>query len=228
MRFIWVFMALWAFVVPLHADTGQIVVTGEARVDRVPDMAVITLGVAHKRDSAREAVQEVAVTSGAILNALKDMGVEARDMQTSDLSLSPVWEHRSSGQERKVTGYEARNQVTVRVRDLAVLGDILGKVTTEGANLFQGLRFALQDPRPARDEARKLAVADGRARATLYAEAAGVTLGPLIELREAGASAPGPMPMMREAMAADMAMPVAGGELSIGASVTMTYAISGE
>lgn len=228
MRFTWVIMALWGVVVPAFAEQGQIVVTGQGQVEAVPDMAVITLGVRHQRENARDAVQEVAVTSGAILSALTGMGVEARDMQTSDLSLNPVWDHRSSGNAPKVTGFEASNRVTVRVRDLETLGDILGRVTDEGANLFQGLRFSLQDPRPQLDEARHRAVQDGRARATLYAAAAGVTLGDLIEIREAGADGPRPMPMMREAMAADMAMPVAEGELSLSASVTMIYQIAEE
>ncbi|WP_299354240.1 SIMPL domain-containing protein [uncultured Shimia sp.] len=226
MRFFWVFMALWAVALPVQAGSGQIVVTGQGTVDSVPDLAVITLGVSHQREAAGDAVKEVAVTSGAILNALKEMGVEGRDMQTSNLSLSPVWDNRTSGQAPKVAGYEARNQVTVRVRDLAVLGEILGQVTASGANRFQGLQFALQNPRPALDEARRRAVADGLSRAELYAEAAGVRLGPLVEIRDGFEAGPHPMPMMREAMASDMAMPVAEGDLSLSATVTMTYEIA--
>lgn len=206
-------------------EVGQITVTGLGQVERVPDMATITLGVTHQSDNARDAVAEVAVTSGAILTALDEMGIEPRDMRTSDLSLQPVWQrNNSSNQPPKVTGYSASNRVTVRVRDLAVLGDILGRVTTDGANLFQGLQFGLQDNHSALEDARRAAVVDGRARAELYAEAAGVTLGDLVGLSEAGVATP--RPMMRQAMASDMAMPIAEGELSLSASVTMVFEIA--
>ena len=206
-------------------DVGQISVTGLGQVERVPDMATITLGVTHQSDNARDAVAEVAVTSGAILTTLAEMGIEARDMRTSDLSLQPVWQrNNSNNQPPKVTGYSASNRVTVRVRDLAVLGDILGRVTTDGANLFQGLQFGLQDNQSALEDARRVAVLDGRARAELYAETAGVKLGDLVHLSEAGVAAP--RPMMRQAMASDMAMPIAEGELSLSASVTMVFEIA--
>ncbi|SHJ42077.1 hypothetical protein SAMN05444000_108116 [Shimia gijangensis] len=221
---------LWMLVValasPVGAMAGEITVTGYGRVDRVPDMATITLGVTHQADNAREAVSNVAQTSGAVLTTLREMGIDARDMRTSDLSLQPVWQHSSSSvHPPKVTGYSASNRVSVRVRDLEILGDILGRVTTDGANLFQGLTFGLQDAKPAQDEARRTAVADAKARATLYAEAAGVSLGSVISLSEAGVSAPRPM-MMREALASDMAMPVAEGELSLSATVTLVFEIA--
>lgn len=227
MKFFNIILALCIVAAPALAGDRRIVVTGEGRVDRVPDMAVITLGVSHQAENARDAVGEVAVLSGAILSALKEMGIEGRDMRTSNLALSPLWQHRSSSNtEPEVTGYSASNLVTVRVRDLAVLSDILGRVTTEGANMFQGLQFTLQNPKPARNEARRLAVADGTEKAQLYAEAAGVILGPLISLNEASSNMPRPMAMAHEAFVADMAMPVAEGELSLTASVTMVFAIA--
>ena len=228
MRFVWIFMALWAYVGAASAEQRQITVTGHGVVEAVPDMAVVTLGVSHQRDTARDAVAEVAVTSGAILTGLGELGITPRDMQTSNLSLSQIWDHSTSGKPAKIIGYEANNQITVRVKDLAVLGEILGHVTTKGANRFQGLRFALQNPQPHINEARRRAVADGQARAELYADAAGVALGDLIEIREMGLDAPRPMAMARESFAADMAMPIAEGELSLNASVTLIYAIEDE
>lgn len=222
-----IFMVLCVVAAPLYAGERQIIVTGEGQVQRVPDMAIITLGVSHQADNAADAVKDVAVSLGAILSALKEMGIDARDMQSSDLSLSPIRQHRSSGGDApRVTGYTASSRVSVRVRDLEALSGILGRVTAEGANLFQGLQFALQDPAPAMNEARRLAVADGQAKAKLYAGAAGVILGPLISITEAGAGAPGPFDMARGMMAAEMAMPVAEGEINLSASVTMVFAIA--
>ena len=228
MRFVLVFMALWAVVTAAHAETRMITVTGQGVTEFVPDMAVITLGVSHQHETAREAVADVAVTSGAMLTGLGNLGVAPRDMQTSNLSLSQIWDHSSPGNPAKVIGYEANNQVTVRVKDLAVLGEILGHVTAEGANRFQGLHFALQNPQPQVDEARRRAVADGKARAQLYADAAGVVLGELIEIRDAGPDAPRPMAMARESFVADMVMPIAKGELTVSASVILRFAIVDE
>jgi len=228
MRFVLVFTALWAVVSGAHAETRMITVTGYGMTEFVPDMAVITLGVSHQHETAREAVAEVAVTSGAMLTRLGGLGIAPRDMQTSNLSLSQTWDHSAPGKPAKVVGYEARNLVTVRIKDLTALGEILGHVTAEGANRFQGLHFALQNPQPQIDEARRRAVADGKARANLYADAAGVVLGELVEIRDAGPDAPRPMALVRESFAADMAMPIAKGELTVSASVILRYAIADE
>ncbi|WP_372884201.1 SIMPL domain-containing protein [Shimia sp.] len=207
------------------ATGGQITVSGEGRVERVPDMAVITLGVEHEAPSAGAAVARVAAGSEALLTALAEIGVAPRDLRTSTLSLSPLRNHRSQGAGApEIIGFQARNEVTVRLRDLSRLPELLGRVTDEGGNRFRGLHFALQDPAPAIDEARRLAVADGRARAALYAEAAGVGLGALVSISDAATALPQPMLMARTA-SADMAMPIAEGELGLSASVTMVFEI---
>lgn len=220
-------MLLWLLATPAVLAGGQITVTGEGRVDRVPDMAVITLGVSHQAPTAPQAVSEVAQTAAGILATLGDIGIAQRDLRTSDLSLVPLRSPRSSGTNPPdIQGFEASNQITVRLRDLALLGDLLGQVTHKGANLFRGLHFALQDPEPALNEARRLAVADGRARAQLYAGAAGVTLGPLLSLSEPGTS-PAPLAMsLTRAGMADMAMPVAEGEVTLSTSVIMVFDIA--
>lgn len=223
-RFVVVFLGISGFAM---AEPGQIVVVGQAQVERVPDMATLTLGVTYQSENASDAVGEVAVSAGAILNTLGEIGIAAKDMRTSDLSLQPVWKHDNKGADGpRIVGYSASNRVTVTIRDLAVLGDILGRVTAQGANRFEGLQFGLQDRQPALNEARRLAVSDAQARAQLYAEAAGVTLGKVVRISEIGQNAPGPV-MAREAfMMADAAMPVAEGELSLSASVTMVFEIN--
>jgi uncharacterized protein YggE len=118
----------------------------------------------------------------------------------------------------------ASNVVTIRARDLDRLGALLDAVVTTGANQLNSLTFGLSDPQPATDEARKRAVADARARAALYAEAAGVALGPILSITEGGGYQP-PQPMYRRELAMDAGVPVAGGEVSVSASVTITYAI---
>ena len=114
----------------------------------------------------------------------------------------------------------------VRVRDLSILGEVLDAVARDGANSFEGLTFGLADPAAAGDAARRAAVADARRKAALYAEAAGVALGPLLSFAESG-GAPVPQMMARAEMAmASDAVPVAPGELTLTQRVTLTYALS--
>jgi uncharacterized protein YggE len=204
---------------------GQITVTGEGRVSAVPDMAIITMGAVAEAKTAKEAMDETSEITRAILDRLTALEVAARDVQTSDLSLSPVWTNRAepNGQPR-IDGYQASNQVTVRIRDLAKLGTVLDAVLTDGANGLGGLQFSLSDPEPLINDARRAAVADARAKAELFAEAAGVQLGAIISLSESGGYMPRPE-MMSMARSADAGVPVSAGETEIAANVAMVFAI---
>ncbi|MCR9108641.1 SIMPL domain-containing protein [Marivita sp. XM-24bin2] len=215
---------------PLWADDlpGRITVTGEGRVFAVPDMAVVTMGATAEAETAKAAMDETSVMTNAILERLAEAGVAERDVQTSDLRLMPVRSNRTSSDTRpEIDGYQASNRVTVRVRDLASLGNILDAVLTDGANQLGGLQFVVSDPEPLLNEARVKAVADARARAELFAEAAGVTLGPLVSLSEAGAQFPR-SEMMGLARASDAGMPIAQGEAELSANVTLVYEIGSE
>lgn len=206
-------------------DTRRVTVSGVGTVEAVPDMATISLGVTTDAPGAREAIDANSRAMAGVLERLSTLDVAKRDIQTQGFSVSPRWENRSNQQPR-ITGFVAQNRVMVRVRDLAALGGILDTVARDGANSFNGLSFGLQEPGPAQDEARRAAVSEARRKAELYAEAAGVTLGPLMQLGEADFAAQ-PMPMARAEMAmVSDAVPVAAGELSITARVTLVYAIA--
>lgn len=204
-----------------EAETPRrLTVQGSGEAAAAPDLAEITLGVTERAASAAEAMEAVSGVAGRILSRLEGLGVEARDVQTSDLSLHPVHGEGAPGATPEVTGYEASNRVTVRVRKLDELGAVLAAVLEDGANSLGGLRFSVADPDPLLDEARRAAVADARAKAELYAEAAGVTLGPLLSIDERGAVGGPPMPMAEMRMSA---VPVAAGETGYGAEVQMVW-----
>ncbi|WP_172296570.1 SIMPL domain-containing protein [Pseudoruegeria sp. HB172150] len=206
-----------------QADPGRLTVTGEGSVASAPDMALITLGVTSRAETAAAAMDATSDATAAVLETLTGAGIAATDMQTSDLTLFPLQSDRSaSGAESRITGYEAGNTLTIRVRDLDTLGTTLDAALDAGANTFRGLSFALQDPVPALDEARRRAVADARRKAELYAEAAGITLGPVLELSESGGN--GPQPLAR--FAAAEAMPIAAGEVDTSAAVTLVFQIA--
>lgn len=214
---------------PVWAETtGQLTVSGEGSVFAVPDMAVVSVGAMADASTAQEAMDQTSDITSAILARLADAGIEGRDIQTSDLSLNPIWNHRATTDDRpRIEGYQASNRVTVRVRDLDALGGVLDALLRDGANQLGGLQFTVSDPEPLLNEARVRAVADARARAQLLADAAGVQLGGLISLSETGTPMPRPE-MMGMARASDAAVPVAEGETELRAGVTLVYEILSE
>ncbi len=209
-------------------ETAHITVMGEGRVAAPPDMATITLGVTAEAETAMAAMDQTSQDVAGLIARLEGAGIAGRDIQTSGLSLNPSWNHRSSEPgPPTISGYTASNNVTVRVRTLDSLGGVLDEVLEAGANTFNGLSFGLQDPQPQEDEARQLAVADARRKAELLAEAAGVSLGRIVTISEAGAvDQPQPMFRMEAGMASD-AVPVAAGETSVTARVTIVWDIGG-
>lgn len=209
------------------ADTPQprLVVTGEGRSEAAPDIATITLGVTTQADTADAALAENNTRLATVLENLRAAGIADRDLQTSGLSLGPRYDYSREGQAPRVVGYEASNTLTVRVRALDSLGTVLDKAVADGANTFQGLSFGLADPTAALDAARVAAVEEARRKAGLMARAAGVTLGPVLEITEA-TRMPEPYMMARGAAAKADSVPVAGGEVSYAAEVTITYALA--
>lgn len=205
----------------------QLSVTGEGVVEAAPDMATVSLGVYSEARTADAALAENNRNMAAVLEGLRAAGIAERDLQTSGLSLNPRWDNRSNSNNRpQIVGFMASNQLSVRVRDLGSLGALLDQLVGTGANRLNGVTFGLQDPRPLQDEARAAAVKDAMAKAALYAEAAGVKLGPIQSLSEAGGASPQPMAMARMEMAmASDAVPIAAGELSLRAQVSMVFAI---
>lgn len=210
---------------------ARISVTGEGQAVTQPDIATINLGVTTQAETAAAAMAQNSEQQAAVLAALTGAGIEERDIQTSGLNLTPMLDYSREGQPPRVTGYQAQNMVTVRVRDLASLGGTLDTLVTAGANEINGITFGRDNSDEMQDEARRDAVADAQHRAQVIAEAAGLTLGPVMMMRDAVYSQGGPEPMMmRQAMDAGSAkaVPVQGGELTMMAQVEMQFALRDE
>lgn len=201
---------------------AHLTVTGEGRATAAPDLALVTLGVTSEGATAAEAMSATATRQQAVIDALKQAGIEARDIQTTTLNLSPRMEYPENAAPR-LTGYAAQNGVQVRVRDLAGLGALLDRLVEGGANEISGIAFAREDMAGAEDQARIAAVADARRRAAQMAEAAGMRLGALRSLSDGVMSAPGPMPMMAMRADAKAASPIEAGEMELRAQVTAVY-----
>ena len=209
----------------LAEGPATISVTGEGTVASAPDLATISLGVTTTADTAAAAMAANSKSLTAVLDRLRAAGIEARDMQTSNLTLNPNWVSYDSGSSSRIEGYTASNMLTVQVRALDTLGAVLDSSITDGANTLNGVTFSVAEPRPALDAARKKAVADAIARATLLVDAAGAKLGPVVSITESSGFAP-PMPMYRLEADAAASVPTAGGEVGLTASVTMVFEIT--
>lgn len=192
-----------------NATRPMITVTGTGTVEATPDIATLSIGVTTQGETAAAALSANTAQLEAVMARLTAAGIEARDMQTSNLSLNPNWTgyDNSSTTGPTIAGYVATNMLTIRVRQLDGLGAVLDAAVADGANTLNGLSFGLADPAPALDEARKEAVAEARARAELLATAAGVKLGRIISISE-GSAPSEPVPMFR-ADAAAAPVPVA-------------------
>ena len=211
----------------LAADRKEpvIVVSGEGRAVAAPDLAIVTLGVAETRKTAREALDVANAAMAKVIDALKTQGIAPRDLQTSGLSVQAQYSYpqNEDGTPKPplLTGYLVSNSLTVRIRDIAKVGVIIDQAVTLGVNQGGEIRFTNESP-----VARTAAVKDAIDKARTLADAAGVKLGRILEITEAGMP-PEPRPMMRMQMAkeASDAVPLEVGENSYSVSVSVTFSI---
>ncbi len=205
---------------------GQVIVTGDGSVSVPPDYAEIRSGVTTRAKSVSEAVGANSKLMAAVTATLLDAGIAQKDIQTSRFSVQPVYSQIVSGGERKLSGYSVTNQVTVAVRQIDKLGDILDRLVAAGANEIGSLSFLVADPSKALDRAREAAVSDARRKAEIYAHASGVTLGRVAWITEGGGYAP-PVPMARmHAAAPDEPVPISAGEETFRVQITVGFDIA--
>jgi len=207
---------------PIAGTQLDVVATGE--VTRVPDLAIISAGVVTRSASASGAIGANAARMERVRAALKRAGIADRDIQTSSINLSPEY-HYANNKAPVLTGYSASNQLSVRFRDIRESGKILDALVAEGANQISGPMLTIDKPESAYDEARLKALAEGRARADLYARGLGMRVVRLLSVSESGDRYRPPMPMAAMARAerggADTS--IEPGEQSLQVNVSMTF-----
>jgi len=206
--------------VPARALDKLVTVTGQATISVAPDTAEIRIGVTSHGKNAREASEINAKQMTTVMAAIEDRGVPERDIQTSRLSLQPQYDPNKAGPAR-LLGFQVTNQLTVKIRNIDKLPSILDHAIAAGANEMSGIEFEVSGESKLLDQAREAAIADARRKAELYAKAAGATLGRVVAITEEGApSPPRPLAAMR---AGAGAVPVAPGEQTLRAMVTVSY-----
>lgn len=209
-------------VVPLAGTELDIVAQGESK--RVPDIAMVTAGVVTQAPDAATALRDNAQRMDRVLAALKRAGVADRDIQTANISLDPQY-HYGQNIPPTITGYQATNNVTVRFRDIGRAGAILDALVSTGANQINGPDLTLDDPEAAMDEARLDAMKKARARAELYARAAGLSVKRILQISESG-ELPRPVPIMTMRAMSAQSTPVtkiAAGEQSVNVTLSIRF-----
>ena len=205
---------------------------GESRV--APDEATVRLGVSAQAPTAREAQDQVSRTAGAILEAVRRLGIPADRIQTSELNLGPVYGQGRPDreiQEPQIVGYQASNVISVQVEQLDKVGPVIDAGLGAGANRLEGVIFGLRDDRKARAEALTSAVDAARIKADALARALKVRLVRILEVAEGGIAVT-PQPFVRGRMAMETAAmadtPVSAGQVGVSASVTVRWEIAPE
>jgi len=215
-----------------ETDTPSIVVTGEGHVDLAPDMAVLLLTVSREAKTAKAALDENSAAMSDVLTAMRALGIDKIDLQTSSFSVQPKYYYPAQGssgnrEAPKEVAYIVRNSLNVRVRNIDRVGDILDKSITLGVNEGGNISFSDNDPSSALSQARTLAVQDAISKAKTLARAAGVKLGNILKISERTVSQR-PVPMSRATMSmADSSngVPITGGENTYRVIVNVSFAI---
>ena len=214
-----VFAATVAIPASPAATPRTITVDGTGIVKTTPTEADFTFGVTANGDTASAALAANAARMNTVISALKNRGIAAGDIQTSQLSLQPNTNQAGD----KILNYTATNQVAALIRTIAKAGPVIDAAVAAGANQVSGPSLSSTDELVLSRNALKAAIADARARAQAIAAAAGVKLGAVQTVTESSTSSPLPLGAVAEAKAAST--PVSAGTVAIEADVTVTYAI---
>ena len=208
----------------MMATPTTLTFSANGEVSATPDMATISFGVVTQGSTASDALKGNNVRMNSVLAALKSAGIAEKDIQTSSLNLNPQYDY-TDGQHPKLTGYQAQNQISVRVNDLKQTGPVIDTVIKAGINQVDSINFGLKNDDALLDQARQSAVKTLMQRAELYATATGMKVKRIVNLSEGGPSyvePPRPV-MMLAKRAADSSTPVAAGEMQMSVSVSATF-----
>lgn len=203
--------------------TRSVTVSASADITAKPDAARIQSGVQTEADTANDALTANTQAMSNLIDGLKALGIDPRDIQTTSFNVNPRYTHHRDGRPPEINGYQVNNEVSVFIRKIEQTGDILDKMVALGANQMRGLNFIVTGAETLKDEARRKAVENARRRAELFAKAAGAEVGEVIEIQEGGSHGPSPRRSFKAMESASAAAPIESGEATLSASVTVTW-----
>ncbi len=218
---------------PAHREPFErvptLTVTGQGELEAAPDTATVRLGAEAQAETARGAQDAVNAAMEKVISQIKKAGIPGNAIQTTGLSLSPIYAPQKPGGESEpphVAGYRASNSIQVEVNNLAILGQVIDASRSSGANRLEGVSFELKDDSKYRMRALQLAGEQAKVKANALAQSLGIKLGPAWKVSEAAINSPRPLYAGRALeKAALAATPVQPGELKVEATVTVEYSI---
>lgn len=204
-------------------DATWLSVSAQAEASRVPDVATLSVGVVTQAADGNAAMRQNAERMTKVMAAIKDAGIADKDVRTSGVNLSPQYRY-AENEPPKITGYQATNTVSLKVRDIARLGEVLDGLAQQGANQIYGPNFEIDQPEPVYDEARLAALKKAQARAETYADALDMRVRRIVTISEGGGGhfMP-PMPMKAMAMDRAESTPVSPGESTVSVALEVVF-----
>lgn len=224
------FLISATFLVMSYQDVKTIVVSGDGKAYAKPDVAIITLGVKTEEKKSDDAVNKNNEKMNAIITAVKALGIDEKDIQTSAYNLYPTYNYTDVAG-RTLTGYSLDQQITVKVRSFDKISSVLDKATANGANDVGNLQITVENPDKAKAEARAEAIEKAKAKAKEMAKNSGLKLGSVIDVQESGDYyAPRPtgynaMEMKSTAVGGGIAPDIQAGQQEISVTVSLTYKV---
>jgi uncharacterized protein len=211
------------------APEHTISVSGTGTVTLRPDVADLQLGVLTSRPTVKAAQADAAVAMTRILAALKALGIDDKDIQTSNVSLQPTYDYSSGINPPRITGFQMSNTVAVTIRDLTKLGDAIDNSLAAGATSLDGVTFRVNDQTSAEAQARQAAMTEARAKADTLAAAAGISISGVASIAETSAPLPYPINYALGAASAPdvakVATPIQAGTTDVTITVAVVYLI---
>ncbi len=214
-------------------------VTGQGTIEISADIAQVSIGVESRETTVAAARQNAADAMESVLDAIKENGVAADDIVTTNFNIYPqtIWVEVSDSlgrhSEPRITGYTVSNTVLVTVRDIDDLSPVVDTAATAGGDLIRinSIQFTVDDSSVYGEKIRQIAAAEALAKADVYARAMGVTLGPLVYLTEISSSVPmaaaAPMAEMAAMDGAFKSTPISSGDVNLSVTVQAVFAIGG-
>lgn len=199
---------------------GELTVIGTATVTLTPDMAELSVGVETHAETVNEAVSGNSDTLRAVIDALAAMSIDEGDISTNSYYVGMDYNYAMSP--AALTGYYVSNTLNVVVRDIEQIGDVIDAATAAGANQVYGITFRSSQEADSHDRALTLAIEEGMRKAQLMAAAGGCTLGQLKDIAEDGMQSYG-VSRAYDLAASSAGTTIMAGELSVTASVTLTF-----
>jgi uncharacterized protein YggE len=200
--------------------------SGIGKVTVIPNTAAISIGVTKTAPTVSQAQDQTNTAVNNILNSIKSLGIDTKDIKTTDYSVNPQYNYNAGSQ--TITGYSVTQTIQVKIQPIEKANKVVDAATANGANLVNGITFTVDDAtlKQKQDEARKLAVNDAKQKAQSLAGAAGMRLGNIVDVQESSDEiAPRPV-MMKAAGAANadiQSTQLPAGETNITSNITLSY-----